>query len=374
MVFNQPAVLTPEELHYSVQQTYSLWNAEGLPTWESRQAGEPLFRSDKSLHSMINESASESVLFREYPILIEDIQHYICAIQPSIWKVSDHGEYSSDCEISIVLQKDTLRRRLESLKNRLDRIANQSSDNLKFGDDQCLPYRHYFGYEDQSQPGWQNCITARVQDLLFDSFILYNFFSLYLYAEIGTFSKLVKDQSLDPLREASQRHCQLREQRQLHIKKWIETPTARQALCHAVAILHAHQNLDPNCQGTQAINKHTLDPMAYAALALGALVVWAYSTFNKLGCEACFLSSRLNSFHVVELTNWTTSGPQLGKDKDTWIEMGSAIPVQLHGIELCKCNADLLTNLFRIYLPSDWELANVIAPGLFDRKERSQAS
>jgi hypothetical protein len=54
--------------------------------------------------------------------------------------------------------------------------------------------------------------------------------------------------------------------------------------------------------------------------------------------------------------------------------MGSAIPVQLHGIELCKCNADLLTNLFRIYLPADWELANVIAPGLFGRQQSLQAS
>jgi hypothetical protein len=245
---------------------------------------------------------------------------------------------------------------------------------MDFSDDQCLPYRHYFGYEDQSQPGWQNYIVARVKDLLFDTFMLYNLFSLYLYAEIGTFSKLAKNQSLDPLREASQRHGQLREQHQLHIQKWVETPTARQALCHAVVILHAHQNLDSNLQGDRTFNKYTLEPMAYAALAVGALVVWAYSTFSKLSCEACFLGSRLNSFHVVELTNWTAPGLQVDKEKDTWIEMGSAIPVQLHGIELCKCNADLLTNLFRIYLPSDWELANVIAAGLFDRKERSQAS
>jgi hypothetical protein len=100
--------------------------------------------------------------------------------------------------------------------------------------------------------------------------------------------------------------------------------------------------------------------MAYAALAVGALVVWTYTTFNKLGCETCFLGSRPYTFHAVE--------------KETWIDMGSAIPVQLHGIELCKCNADLLTNLFRIYLPADWELANVIAPGLFGRQQSLQAS
>lgn len=323
---------------------------------------------------MINESASDSVLFREYPVLIEDIQLYICAIQPSIWKVSGHGDYSSDCEISIVLQKDTLRRRLESLKERLDQITNQNSHNVQFGQEQCLPYRHYFGYEDQSHPGWKNIVTARVKDLLFDTFILYNIFSLHLYAEIGILNRLAKDQSLDPLRKVSARHCHAREQRQLYIQKWVEAPTARQALCHAVAILHAHQNLNPDLQQNRVIDKYTLDPMAYAALAVGALVVWAYSTFNKLGCEACFLGSRSNAFHVVELTNWTNSTPQLEKEKETWLEMGAATPVQLHGIELCKCNTDLLTNLFRIYLPPDWELANVIAPGLFDRKESLQIS
>jgi hypothetical protein len=323
---------------------------------------------------MINESASDSVIFREYPILIEDIQFYICAIQPSIWKVSDHREYSRDCEISIVLQKDTLRRRLESLREILDRIAHQNSDSAEFGQEQCLPFRHYFGYEDRSRPGWQNVVTARVKDLLFDTFMLYNVFSLHLYAEIGRITKLANDQSLDPLREASQRHCEAREQRQAHIKKWVETPTARQALCHAVAILHAHQNSNPDLQENRTINKYTLDPMAYAALSVAALVVWAYSTFNKLGCEACFLGSRMHQLHVVELTDWTTSCPQLEREKETWLEMGAAFPVQLHGIELCECNIDLLTNLFTIYLPPDWELANRIAPGLFNQKEIVQAS
>jgi hypothetical protein len=363
-----------EELHYGLQQTYSLWNANGLQVWESRQANEPIFRCDKSLQSMINESSSDSVIFREYPILIEDIQVYICAIQPGIWKVCDHGEHSSDCEISIVLQKDTLRRRLESLKVIINRIANQKPDSAEFGQENCLPYRHYFGYEDHTQPGWQKVVIARANDLLFDTFILYDMFSLHLYAEIGLFTRLAKDQFLDPLREASQRHCQAREQRQVHIKEWVETPTARQALCHAVAILHAHQSLNPEFKENRASDIYSLDPIAYAGLAAGALVVWAYSTFNKLGCEACLLGSRMNHFRVVELTNWTTPCPQLEKEKETWLEMGAAMPVQLHGIELCKCNADLLTNLFRIYLPPDWELANIIAPGLFDQKERLQAS
>jgi len=358
-----------EELHYGLQNTYSLWNSDGLPLWESRQAGEPLFRSDKSLYGMINESVSDSVLFREYPMLIEDIQLYICAIRIGIWKASDHGEYSSDCEISIVLQKDTLRRRLELLKDRLNPIATQNLENVQFGQEPYLSYRHYFGYEDPSQPGWQNLVTARVKDLLFDTFILYNLFSLYLYAEIGTFRKLAKDQSLDPLREALQRHEHEREQRQLQVHKWVGTPTARQALCHAVAILQAHQSQSIIFQGGRTTKQYTLDPMAYAALAVAALVVWAYSTFAKLPCEACFSGSHVIVFHDIELMNWTSLNPQSEKEKEAWIEMGNDAPAQIHGIELCMCNSELLTNLFRIYLPPDWELANVIAPGLFERKD-----
>ncbi|KAE9364431.1 hypothetical protein N431DRAFT_388527 [Stipitochalara longipes BDJ] len=369
LIRNQPAVLMPEELHYDLQNTYSLWNSDGLPLWESRQAGEPIFRCEKSLYSMINESATDSVYFSNYPILIEDIQLYICAIQPSIWKVSDHGEYSSDCEISKILQKDTLRRRLELLKNRLDLISNQTLNNAEFGQEPYLPYRHYFGYEDQSQPGWQNIVTARVKDLLLDTLMLYNLFSLYLYVEIGTLNKLAKDQSLDNLRAASQRHRQEREQRQLHVQKWVKTPTARQALCHAVAILQAHQNQNTIFEEGRTINHFILDPMAYAALAVGALVVWAYSTFAKLPCEACFTGTHIITFHDIELTHWTAFNPQSEKEKEAWIGMGTDAPAQIHGIELCMCNSELLTNLFRIYLPPDWELANVIAPGLFDRKE-----
>jgi hypothetical protein len=136
-----------------------------------------------------------------------------------------------------------------------------------------------------------------------------------------------------------------------------------------VSILQSHQNLKPNYQDAPEIEKFTLDPVGYAALSVGALVVWAYSTFINLGCDACFLGSRLNAYHFVELTNWTVPSPQLEKEKETWIEMGAAFPVQLHGIELCKCNVDLLTNLFRMYIPSDWELANVIAPSIFHRKD-----
>ncbi len=336
--------------------------------WESRQAVEPILRSEKSLYSMINETAAESVFSKEYPMLIEDIQLYICAIQPSIWKISDHGEHSSDCEISIVLQKDALRRRLEFLKERLDRIANQKSDSTEFGQESCLPYRHYFGYEDHSRLGWQETVMARVNDLLFDTLMIYNLFSLHLYAEIGILSKLAGDPPLESL----QRHLQALEQRQTHIRQWVRTPTARQALCHAVSILQAHQNSNPNFRETPPIDKYTVDPMAYAALSTGALVLWAYATFSNLGCDACFLGSRLNAYHIVELTNWTAPSPQLVKEKETWIEMGAAFPVQFHGIELCKCNVELLTNLFKMYLPPDWELANVIAPGIINRKDTWQ--
>ncbi|PMD37524.1 hypothetical protein L207DRAFT_77233 [Hyaloscypha variabilis F] len=366
LVRNQPAVLMLEELHYGLQNTYSLWNCDGLLLWEDRQATEPIFRTDKSLYNMISESVSESIIFREYPILIEDIQFYICSIQPSIWKVSDHGEYSSDCEISIVLQKDTLRRRLELLKDRLNLMATQNVDNVEFGQEPYLPYRHYFGYENPSEPGWQNTVTARVKDLLFDTSILYNLFSLYLYADIGTFNKLAKDQTLDALQEVVQRHRHEREQRQFHVRKWIETPTARQALCHAVAILQTHQNQSTIFQAGLTIKQFTLDPMAYAALAVAALVVWTYSMFAKLPCEACFTGSRVIVFHDIELTHWTAFDSQSEKEKEMWIETGADAPAQIHGIELCMCNSDLLTNLFRIYIPPDWELANVIAPGLFD--------
>ena len=96
---------------------------------------------------MITDSALDPVPGVEQPMLIEDIQTCICAMQTTIWKVC----ISSECPVTTVLQKDSIRRQLDNLKNRLDHMLSQFSNDTEFGQEKSLPLRFYFGYEDTSQ-------------------------------------------------------------------------------------------------------------------------------------------------------------------------------------------------------------------------------
>jgi hypothetical protein len=355
----------PEELHYTLPSAYSLWNGDGLHTWEARQATEPLFRSEKSIFHMINDSTWDSEFPTEDPMLIEDLQLCVCALQSNIWRLSQHARDSGENEISTVLQKDSLRRRLDALKCRLDQMAHQTTEGVDFGDENPLPLRHYYGFEDQSHPGWQLEVIARVKSLSFDTLMLYHLFSLHLLAEIGTLTQLAKDQSTTTTYE---RHRKAREQRVCATERWTRTPIARQALCHAVEILVEHQAIFHEASKTTGLEKNTLDPMSYVALSCAALVVWAYGTFGVHKCDMCAPESTSASaagvIPVVELTEFSGLNSQQENEKESWLEMRAGCRVQLQGIPLCQCNMKFLMTLFRVCLPEGWEVADTIAPGV----------
>jgi hypothetical protein len=357
----QPALTMPEELHYTLPSTHCLWNGDGLDKWEARQATEPLFRSQKSIFHMINDSTWDSEFPTEEPLLIEDLQLCICALQSNIWRLSQRARDSDENEISTVLQKDSLRRRLDALKLRLDQMAHQNTEGVDFGDEKTLPLRHYFGYEDQSQPGWQGEVISRVKSLSFDSLMLYHLFSLHLLAEVGTLTQLAKDQNTTTMFE---RHRRAREQRLSATERWTGTPTARQALCHAVEILVEHQAIFFEPNKTTGLEKYTLDPICYIALSCAALVVWAYCTFSLHKCDICTPGSASTGvIPVVELTEFCGSNPQQD-EKDSWLAMRGGCGVQLQGIPLCQCNMKFLMTLFQVCMPEGWEVADTIAPGV----------
>lgn len=304
---------------------------------------------------MITEGGLESVPGNETPMLIEDIQTCICAMQSTIWKSCA----SNECQVGAVLQKDSLRRQLDNLKTQLDKMLSQFSENAEFGQEKYLPLRYYYGYEDHSQPGWQNIVVSRVKGLHFDTVMLYHLFSLELFAEVRTLTNLAKDRRLGTVEEASTVHRQAREQRLAATKLWGATPAARWSLCHAVDVLVAHQNIGHHDSSCLGLTIRTLDPIACIAVCVSALVVWAYCTLDIQGCEVCTPGSAT----VIELTRWSASGPQYEKEKETWIEEGKGCRVQLQGIQLCSCNVDYLMALFQAYLPEAW--SDAIAPGVF---------
>lgn len=360
-------MITLEELHFSLPCTFALWNAYGLDIWEERYAIESPSRLDKSLYAMIKESTSESTLMTESPMLIEDLQLCMCSLQGSIWKIS-FSDLSESCQIDLVLQKDTLRRQLLIFKEKLDRIANQNIDCAPFGDENYMPLRQYFGFEYNIQPEWQEIVKSRVKCIIFDASMLYNLLALHLHADIQTLTCLARYQNLTPIQETSERHRQIREKREESTRNWVGTPTARQALCLAVDILHGHQILQSNGESTIPQNKAP-DPVAYLALSTAILVVWSYCHFNKPKCDHCvgkLLSDILagDSGPLVELTSFTTSVPEQEQWRKSFIEMGENCRMQIQGVLLCGCNTRFLVPMFRAWLPDEWKLANMVAPGI----------
>ncbi|KAH7388956.1 hypothetical protein BKA64DRAFT_645427 [Cadophora sp. MPI-SDFR-AT-0126] len=351
----QPSSTLLEELHHPLPSTFGLYNADGLHIWEERQANEPLYRSQNSMYKMITDSALEPVAGIEQPMLIEDVQTCICAMQTAIWKAC-----MSECPVTLGLQQDSLRRQLDNLKARLNNMFSQFPENGEFGIEKHLPIRYYFGYEDTSQPGWQNIVIARVKSLLFDTKMLYHLFSLQIFAEIRNITNLAKDRRLGPIEEASSIHHQARKQRQAEIKAWGLRPSARWCLCHAVDILVAHQNIAHH-DASLGLSIRTLDPVAHLAACVAAMVVWAYCILDIQGCEVCTPGSAT----FIELTRWSVPGAMYEKEKEAWIGDGNGYRIQLQGIQLCSCNAEYLMTLYQGCLPEDWSVADCIAPGIF---------
>ncbi|OWP05309.1 hypothetical protein B2J93_8051 [Marssonina coronariae] len=221
---DQPAGLLPEELHFPIPR-------------ESRQKREPIYRSQKPISKLIDETVSSPK--NETPLLIEDIQTGLCAVQSNIWKAGA----SSTCQMGLAVRRDTLKRQLGSLKARLDNMMNEFSEDVNSEQEKHLILRHYHGYEDPAQLGWQNAAVARVEGLFFATAMLYHLCSLQLSAELRTLTNLAKDRRLGPVEEASNAHQQAREERVTAMKVWGSSPAARWSLCHAADVLVAHQNI-----------------------------------------------------------------------------------------------------------------------------------
>ncbi|KAL2062760.1 hypothetical protein VTL71DRAFT_5832 [Oculimacula yallundae] len=353
---DQPTVIFPEELHFSLPSVFGLYNAEGLHIWEERQANEPVHRSQISIWKMITQSSLEPVPGSDQQLLIEDIQTCICAMQPAIWKTCVANEPA----FTAVVQKDTLRRQLDNLKARLNNVFSQPPGEVEFGHEKFLPLRCYFGYEDPSLPGWQNIVVARVKSLIFDTMMLYHLSSLQIFAEIRKITNLAKDRRLGEVEGASTIHSQARELRILEMRAWGSTPTARWCLCHAVDILVAHQNIAHE-DGQLGLTMKTLDPIAHVALCTAALVVWVYSFLNVQGCEVCTPGAG----QFIELKLWSTPGAIYEREKELWIENGDGYRVQLQGIQMCSCNVEYLMAIFQECLPDSWAAADSMAPGIF---------
>ncbi|RFU31746.1 hypothetical protein B7463_g4610, partial [Scytalidium lignicola] len=356
----QPALTTPEDLHYTLPSTFAFYNADGLHVWAERHLVEPFCRNSTSLCNVIRGDIRALGVVPEFQVLIEDIQSCLCGLQSSILKVTQSGMGPRESSTDINLQKDFLRKQLDALKSRLDQMANQTIDNVDFGHERHLPMRYYYGYEDQSHPGWQNVVITRVRSLLFDTTMLYYLLSHHLSADISRLTQMARDMQMEATEELSENRRQALEQRKNAIIDWIPTPSARFALCQAVDVLVAHQNMKGSREA-DGLGAVTLHPVSYIALCASALVVWAYCNFRHCKCD--FFPVRTMPF--VELTRWAIPGTQFEKERASWVESRGNTLLRLQGIPMCQCNLDFLMIPFQGCLPRDWDIAEMVAPGVF---------
>ncbi|KAH8654054.1 hypothetical protein BGZ60DRAFT_386749 [Tricladium varicosporioides] len=357
LIRDRPPLLLPEELHFSLPSSLSHWDSDGLCMWEKRLSAESV--RDKRLMTEVIRSNTDSLNPTGELQLIEDVQLCMCSLQFRIWMLAQVSGTSSPSDPANVYPRDSLQRRLDAFKSQLDRMALQPGDATHHRQNSNSIFRFYYGYEDQSQPGWETIVTARMKDLGFDALMLHHLLNLNLHADIRSLRQLASDQDITDFSGLPEDRQFLYKQRMRTAASWSESASARRSLFSAVSVM-THQCLERS--GT--VHKRANDPIAQVALATSALIIWAYCKFSPPRCQLCTPSINDSPSLSVELTNWC--GPLVGDmGKDGWIIVGKGCPVDLEGIRLCRCNIGILVAKFQVHIQEGWELAQVIAPGVF---------
>ncbi|TVY14195.1 Krueppel-like factor 11 [Lachnellula arida] len=272
----KPALLTTDDLHFTIQSTYATWNAKGLDIFATRIEEEPTFRNQISMSDWIKDLHNWKIESKDRPLLIEDITLFMCSMEP---KIAEFWDKMRNCSFVYSVEgfkANCPRHRLDALKLLLDRISCQLTRPTSL-ECEILPLRHYYGYEDPTEPGWQDAARARVKGLLFDAKMLYHCLNIQLNADIRMLAQLAKDGTATT---NTQRHLpesdpeqQERESRAKLVKPWTTTSLARRSLLHAAEVLVLHEQ-------NKEFDTRTMDPIAFVALAAGALAIWAYCMFS----------------------------------------------------------------------------------------------
>lgn len=296
---------------------------------------------------------------KDKPLLIEDITLFMCSMVP---RIAEFWDKMRNCSFVYSLESfkaNCPRHRLDALKLLLGSISCQLSRPTS-PECEILPVRHYYGYEDPAEPGWQDAARARAKGLMFDAKMLYHCLNIQLNADIRMLAQLAKDGTANTNMRLPEPEQEERESRAKLVTTWTTTSLARRSLLHAaeVLVLHREQN--------KGFDTRAMDPIAFVALATGALTIWAYCMFSgdgdiDAGTEPAGKEKEKETL-FAELTNWC--GKKRGLGGEAWIGVGVGIPLDIGGVRLCEGNAALLVGRFWEFIPDGWELAESIAPGI----------
>jgi hypothetical protein len=318
LIRGQPRFTALEELHFPPPCSYATWNSDGLDIWESRVTSEPPLREAISMAEMYNKALSNPGPGNPL-VFVEDIQMCMCVIQPTIRRL--HKEPVDSIAGAIL---NGLKMQLDGMKYKLDQMASQQPSLVSFGEEQYLPYRYYYGYEDQNKDGWQRPAVVRVKTLIFDALSLYHVLGMHLYSDVFKIRQLAKDLESHDM-ALSETHRKAQDSRKDFVSNWANSYNSKAAIFHADQILNLHKSLalDPDFE------KRGLDSITYGGLRTAMLIVWAFCMFGRNLCQAC-----------------DTSGNRVP----------STDYIDIDGLQVCVCNTNNLVDKFRSFTPERWSL------------------
>ncbi|KAF7915487.1 uncharacterized protein EAE98_011090 [Botrytis deweyae] len=373
----QPVLLKPEELHFSIPETIALWNAVGLPIWAARQPSEPKSRNHRSINVMLEEVALGGIEFSENEYMLEDIQICLWAMQSEILQLSKQAQPERRNELSLNIQRQSLKRQLEALKRGFSNLSGKISSPDAFDQAGHSPVHYYYGPEDHDKPGWQDIVYRRIHSFIFDTSILHHLMNLQLFTETQTIRMLAKDLTLsDKVRGVfGDIYSQPHTRRVLAARAWTQEPSSRRALWHATEILLSHSALNR----TLSLANFIPDPISYIALASAALVIWTHCMYGQEACNALSCTSMLPhevsmSIELTKLSEVINGFSYDEKAKEVWIEGGTYFRASIENVQLCSCNVGILMGKFRAYIPHDWEIVDEIAPNIFGKLDGPEAT
>ncbi|KAJ8069298.1 hypothetical protein OCU04_002958 [Sclerotinia nivalis] len=367
VIKGQPLLIKPEELHFSIPETFAHWNADGLPIFEVRQRDEPKSRSQRSINMMFEEVTLGTIDFSENESMLEDIQMCLWAMQSQISQLSKQNPQQRN-ELSLNIQRESLKRQLESLKRGAAKLCTRISSWEVLEQADHSPVRHYYGIEDHDKPGWENIVCRRIHRFIFDTSILYHLMSLQVFTETQTLRMLAKDPAIpDNLRGFfGEVYSHPHSSRVSAARAWTQEPNSRRALWHASEILLSHNKLSM----TSSLVDFIPDPISYIALASAALVIWTHCMYGQETCNPDSSVSIPVPHHVgmsIELTKLSEVMNGASYDeraKEAWIESGACFRASLENVQLCSCNVRILMGKLRAHIPRDWEVVEEIAPNI----------
>ncbi|ESZ96406.1 hypothetical protein SBOR_3238 [Sclerotinia borealis F-4128] len=368
VIKGQPPLIRPEELHFNIPETIAHWNANGLQMWEIRHPDEPKSRSQRSIIMMLEELALGTIEFSEKESLLEDVQICLWAMQSQISQLSKRAQPTRRNDLSLNLQRESLKRQVDSLKRGLTKLSTRISGPEVFEQADRSLVRYYYGLEDHDKPDWKDIVSQRIHSFIFDTSILHHLMSLQLFTETQTLRMLAKDLALSSnVKEVfGGVYTYPHTQRVSAARAWTQESNSRRALWHATEILLSHKQLTM----TPSLANFIPDPISYIALASAALVVWAHCMYGQEICNTISSVSTSMPHEVgmsIELTKLSEviSGSSYDeRGKEVWIEGGAYFRASIENVQLCGCNIGIVMKKFRTHIPHDWQAVEEIAPNV----------